>query len=358
MSIGARHPIAPPGGTESADKALLDAVRGGDLHAYGALYERHADAVRRLARRLCGNRSDVDDVIAEVFTNTLRAIRSGGGPTDELRSYVLTATRNTVNKLHTRADSGHATPTPDAGLDAADDVDPYHIADPIGHAFVQLPDRFQNVLWLTCVEGMQPHEVSERTHMKPGAVTSLCLRARRALAREYLLSRVQRPIVDHQCRPVRELMPAVLHGDGAPSTVARVEAHVATCEQCSACYEQMGVLAGDLRSVAWVVAVLAWARAAVVRVAAPVADSAHAVAAGVSLLGTVAAMAVTTGDTPGALAVDHPSSRATIDVFVTETSDQSDPASSVVGVIRHRCTGGHGHDLRGTTEARGPRSDR
>ena len=149
--------------------------------------------MRRLARRLCTNRSDVDDVTGEVFTNTLRAIRAGRGPSDSLRSYVLTATRHTVIKLQTRADGGHVTPfaEPDDALDhrRAED-DPYRAADPISHAFMRLPDRFQDVLWMTCVEGIAPHDVGQRTRIKPDAVTSLCLRARRALAREYLLSRV------------------------------------------------------------------------------------------------------------------------------------------------------------------------
>ena len=326
VAVGARALLAPPGrpeGTASEldDKALLDAVRDGDLHAYGALYERHVDAVRRLARRLCNNRSDVDDVIADVFTNSLRAIRSGRGPSDDLRSYVLTSTRNTVAKLHTRSDSGRATPTSHDDLDDADDIDPYHVADPIGHAFVQLPDRFQNVLWLTCVEGMAPHEVGEHTRLKAGAVTSLCLRARRALAREYLLARVQRPLVDQSCRPVRELMPAMLHGDAAESTVTRVESHVAVCDECRACQDQMRVLAREMRSVAWPVVLLAWVRGMLLRATAPLADSARAVMVGTSVIGTVAAMAVTTGDAPAnQLAPSSVSSEATVTATIDGAS--------------------------------------
>ena len=318
VAVGARAVLAPPGRPEGTareldDKALLDAVRAGDLHAYGALYERHVDAVRRLARRLCNNRSDVDDVIADVFTNSLRAIRSGRGPSDDLRSYVLTSTRNTVAKLHTRSDSGRATPTSHDDLDDAADIDPYHVADPIGHAFVKLPDRFQNVLWLTCVEGMAPHEVGEHARLKAGAVTSLCLRARRALAREYLLTRVQRPLADQSCRPVRELMPAMFHGDAAESTVTRVESHIAVCDECRECHEQMRVLAGEMRSVAWPVLLLAWVRGMLLRATAPLADSAHAVMVGTSVIGTVAAMAVTTGDAPtNQVAPSSLSSEATV----------------------------------------------
>ncbi len=41
---------------------------------------------------------------------------------------------------------------------------------------------------------MAPAEVAERASMSAGAVTSLTLRARRALARSYLVSRIEQPI--------------------------------------------------------------------------------------------------------------------------------------------------------------------
>ena len=98
ITIGALSATAPPSEARSAtgqhvpaqragldDRTLIDAVRAGNLHAYGTLYERHVGAVRGLARRLCGNRADADDVVADVFTNTLRAIKSGRGPRDDRR---------------------------------------------------------------------------------------------------------------------------------------------------------------------------------------------------------------------------------------------------------------------------------
>src|SRR5690349_1804984 len=128
--IGALSAAAPPREARSArghavpadravpdDRALIDAVRSGNLHAFGTLYERHVGAVRGLARRLCGNQVDADDVVADVFTNTLRALKSGRGPRDDLRPYVLTSARHTVIKLRTRRDSGRTIPTESEQLD-------------------------------------------------------------------------------------------------------------------------------------------------------------------------------------------------------------------------------------------------
>ena len=38
------------------DAELISAVRGGDLDAYGDLFERHVEAARRLARQLVAAR--------------------------------------------------------------------------------------------------------------------------------------------------------------------------------------------------------------------------------------------------------------------------------------------------------------
>ena len=110
--------MLPPTSAGSTISALIDAVRAGNLHAFGTLYERHVGAVRGSGRAGCAaTRADADDVVADVFTNTLRAIKRGRGPRDDMRSYVLTSTRHTVIKLRTRRDSGRAVPTADDQLD-------------------------------------------------------------------------------------------------------------------------------------------------------------------------------------------------------------------------------------------------
>ena len=306
------------------DRALIDCVRTGDLHAFGTLYERHVGAVRGLARRLCGNQADADDVVADVFTNTLRAIKSGRGPRDEMRSYVLTATRHTVIKLRTRRDSGRAVPTSDEQLDRAVTDDPFAGADSgdtIGAAFVQLPDRFRNVLWLSCVEDMPPAEVGRRTELSAGAVSSLTMRARRALARSYLVSRISQPIVSADCIPIRDLLPSVVRDEAAAGTINRVDRHLASCCECREAFDEMQSLAGSLRSFPWLAAALAWVRSVAVRVA-PEAVGGVGGAAGLApvLLTAIAVVTLTTGDAA------PPAARVTAPV-VAATSPVSSPTA-------------------------------
>ena len=66
------------------------------VHSYEELYVEHAPAARRLALSMVA--SDMaDDIVAEAFARVLAAIRSGGGPSQTFRGYLLTAVRNVAN---------------------------------------------------------------------------------------------------------------------------------------------------------------------------------------------------------------------------------------------------------------------
>src|SRR5437870_195600 len=70
------------------DAELLLAVRVNDSEAYAELWHRHEALAYRFARTFVSP-SDVDDVVAESFLKTLRAIRSGRGPVDEFQKYLM-----------------------------------------------------------------------------------------------------------------------------------------------------------------------------------------------------------------------------------------------------------------------------
>jgi RNA polymerase sigma factor (sigma-70 family) len=78
------------------DAVLTVAVRGGDLAAYGVLYERYLGLARRVAASWVTSRVEREDVIAEAFILVLRALRSGGGPHELFRPYLLATMRNAL----------------------------------------------------------------------------------------------------------------------------------------------------------------------------------------------------------------------------------------------------------------------
>ena len=89
----ARGLVAPEARAAGDDRALIDAVRTGNLHAFGVLYERHVGAVRGW-RAGCAATQPTPTTSSPTCSPThCAAIKSGRGPHDEMRSYVLTATR-------------------------------------------------------------------------------------------------------------------------------------------------------------------------------------------------------------------------------------------------------------------------
>ena len=80
-------------GDADFDRELLARVSAGDDGAFGELFTRHADAVRRFALRHVREHAEADDLTAEAFFRVLQAIRRGNGPTDHVRTYLLTVAR-------------------------------------------------------------------------------------------------------------------------------------------------------------------------------------------------------------------------------------------------------------------------
>src|SRR5262245_27105297 len=98
-------------------------VRAGDTTAFGVLYERHERAARRLARYLVGAPGEIDDVVAETFARVLDVTQRGGGPTDAVRTYLLTSLRRVCHdryKARRAKRPADTRPLPDQGGPAGD----------------------------------------------------------------------------------------------------------------------------------------------------------------------------------------------------------------------------------------------
>lgn len=180
-------------GDHRSDAALMQAVRQGDIAAYGVLYERHLGVARRVAATWAASHSERDDVVAEAFTRVLRVLRAGGGPGESFRAYLVATMRNTVISWR-RHDSvvSWAADLPDGPGNAADASDAMcgwlhtlEAAEAVD-AFASLPARWRMVLWHTEIEGAAPAHVAPRLGMTPNGVAALAYRARRGLRKAYL----------------------------------------------------------------------------------------------------------------------------------------------------------------------------
>ncbi len=145
----------PDGRAPGPDTALLTRARAGEAEAFAEIYRQRHEEVRRYARRLLRTAPalEVDDVVAEAFTNLLRALQNGRGPLDNAGSYLMVTVRNAVASAYRRGQLASSAMTLlTAGVHGgAFEVD---LADEeLAAALRSLQPRWRKVLWWTEIEG-------------------------------------------------------------------------------------------------------------------------------------------------------------------------------------------------------------
>src|SRR5262245_7342686 len=172
-----------------SDGELTEAVRRGDVTAYGVLYQRHIGAARRAAGSLTSTQAEREDLIAEAFARLLRVLRAGAGPGDEFRPYLITTMRNVLISWRRRdspvsvmADVPEVRPTTGPEVVVGGRLHAALAAE----AFASLPERWRLVLWRTEIEGEAPAKVARSLGMTPNGVAALAYRAREGLRQAYL----------------------------------------------------------------------------------------------------------------------------------------------------------------------------
>ncbi|MEV6877386.1 sigma-70 family RNA polymerase sigma factor [Amycolatopsis sp. NPDC051128] len=217
-----------------SDAVLIEAVRGGDIAAYGELYDRHLVAARRVAAAIAADEAERDDLVAEGFTRVLRILRTGEGPDEDFRPYLLTTIRNTMISWR-RRDSAVSlvAEVPDVlpGTGSDDQVGSRMHATVAADAFASLPERWRTVLWRTEIEGEAPARIAEDLGMTPNGVAALAYRAREGLRQAYLDQHV--PIVRRRtCRAVSAQLARWVRDGIGDHKAHRIAAHLDRCEDC------------------------------------------------------------------------------------------------------------------------------
>ncbi len=220
---------------DADDLSLLGMVRDGDPDAYAELWRRYLPAAYAVAHRHRG-RTSAEDIVADASLRVYDLIRAGKGPTTNFRSYFLSAVRTAaVDAARTEL---RAVPTEDAALESATPaVEAYDASASVDHdlvraAFRRLPERDQQVLWHTAVEGTTPAVVASSMGMSANGVSVLALRARDSLRAKYLDAHADRAIEraqDAECAWVLAQMGRFVRGKLPVRQRARVSEHLATC---------------------------------------------------------------------------------------------------------------------------------
>jgi RNA polymerase sigma factor (sigma-70 family) len=304
MSVPLPRTAEPDGPLEPGDPELIDAVRSGDVEAYGLLYRRHAGAATTLARQLTGSRAEADDLVAEAFAKVLDMLRGGGGPDVAFRAYLLTTLRN-VRYDRARRDKKLAWSDDMSRHDPGVPWEDSAVADLetslAARAFRRLPERWQTVLWHTEVEQESPADVAPLLGLTPNGVAALAYRAREGLRQAYL----QEHLADGDGRrhaATVDRLGAWARGGLTARQRAKVEAHLATCADCRALAGELADVNAGLRGViAPLVLGTAAAGAYLAAHAAP-AEAAAVAAHGVATAGGAAAGGAAGGGASGGAA--------------------------------------------------------
>ncbi|MEU4766002.1 sigma-70 family RNA polymerase sigma factor [Actinosynnema sp. NPDC023794] len=250
-SSGVPRSSRPP-----SDAELIDAVRGGEIQAYGELFQRHVPAARNLARHLARSSAEADDLVSDAFAKVLDTLRAGGGPDSAFRAYLLTALRHTAYDKTRR----------DKKLKLADDVEavsgvekvttvPFH--DPAvatleralaTRAFASLPERWQTVLWQTEIEGQSASELAKLLGLTANGASALAYRAREGLKTAYLQAHLEHSPTN-RCRATVAKLAAWTRGGLTKREAAQVEAHLDECPTCPAMAAELADVNGTLRAV-------------------------------------------------------------------------------------------------------------
>jgi RNA polymerase sigma-70 factor (ECF subfamily) len=148
------------------------------------------DSAYSLARHLCGNNNDAEDVVQESFLRAFKAFETFRG--DNIRAWLLTIVRNTCYTwLNTNRARRGVTKSDELLNDVASDdpsTDPQTAMDrqsdrqSLHDALALLPPEHREVIVLRELEGFSYRQIAEMAHIPIGTVMSRLARARENLA--------------------------------------------------------------------------------------------------------------------------------------------------------------------------------
>ncbi|WP_329094953.1 sigma-70 family RNA polymerase sigma factor [Streptomyces sp. NBC_01439] len=184
------------------------------------VFARHHPSVLAYARTCCRDLSTAQDLAAEAFARTYRAIAWGAGPEYAWRPYLLTCVRRLAaawaqNAARTRLSDDFeewAAQLSD-GQDTEDAVFSAEEGSLVLRAYRSLPERWQAVLWHSVVEHEPAAETAARLGISAGGVGSLVARAREGLREAYLLAHLKQA-ASEECRHYGRQIAAKLRRPG------------------------------------------------------------------------------------------------------------------------------------------------
>ncbi|MFH8894370.1 sigma-70 family RNA polymerase sigma factor [Streptomyces sp. NPDC017949] len=231
------------GHTSESDAAVDDVM--------AEVFARHHSSVLAYARTCCRDLPTAQDLAAEAFVRTYRAVAWGAGPEYAWRPYLLTCVRH-LAAAWTREGARMlmsddfvewaAHITDDQDVEAA--VFSAEEGSLVLRAYKSLPERWQAVLWHAVVENEPAAETAGRLGISAGGVGSLVARAREGLREAYLRAHLDQSASD-ECRHYGVQIAATLRRPGKRRT-RDLDRHLRACHDCARAERDLRDLNGRL----------------------------------------------------------------------------------------------------------------
>jgi RNA polymerase sigma-70 factor (ECF subfamily) len=165
----------------------LDSAVSYDRQELIAVFEQYNLELYRYAFRLLGEKCLAEDCVAETFSRYLRVVRSGRGPSENVRAYLYRIVHNWAIDYYRR----NPLPSPELDLELHADADsnPTHVftreaeRERIRAALMQLPPDQRRVIELRFLEEWSHEAVAEALDKTVEATRALQHRALAALRR-------------------------------------------------------------------------------------------------------------------------------------------------------------------------------
>lgn len=247
--------MSEPMAAQLLDAELAQRIRGEDevlrSEAASEIVRRHRAAVLAYAHLCFGEPQAAEDVADEALAQTLRSVRSGNGPTEAWRPYLVTEVRRTAARwAATGRESGLASgltswlralpgaDRPESAARAAEENSA------LLRAFRSLPGLWQAVLWNAHVEtaehagplpGLSPTYMASRTRLAQQGFFNAYLRgyANGASSRE--------------CRHLAAVLGEIVRGSLSHCS-EELEPHESSCESCLQARTDLSIIHSGARA--------------------------------------------------------------------------------------------------------------
>lgn len=151
-----------------------------DHEGFGALYQGHHERLRRLARMLCGDIHQAEDLVQETWLRAWRALGSLQEP-GAARAWLVSILKREYARLFERQAPPFVDLDPDCAEAAREPATEAQIF--LTQVLGRLTADEREPLWLHAVDGLSTAEIADRWGVSRNAMTIRIHRARKRLAK-------------------------------------------------------------------------------------------------------------------------------------------------------------------------------